>query len=141
MMTVYNLFKRSVARRSATMVLGIFLLTTSTMLPQGDRTERLQERVTSSDTGLDISRHNTPPPINSLAQQALRKAQNRVEHAKAQVAQAKAGLAQARKRGYHSGTDQIKAEEALVKAASMELHAACFNLRDAKEAAQLEEQR
>ena len=138
-MIVHPLIKSSVAGHIAAAILGIFLLTSSMVFPQGDRSERLQERVTSSNAELDVSRNNTPPPINSLAQQALRKALDRVERTKAQLAEAKASLAQARKRAAHSGTDQIKAEETRVKAASRELRRACIDLRDAKEAARLEE--
>ncbi len=142
MMTIYHLFKRTAARRITTAVFGILLLATNATFAQGDRSERLQERVTSSNERLDVSRNNTPPPINSLAQQALRKAQDRVQRAKAQLAEAKAGLAEARKRAHHREADQIIAQdETRVKAARVELDAACIHLRDAKEAARLEEHR
>jgi hypothetical protein len=142
MITMHHFFKRSVARRIATALLGIFLLTISAILAQGDRSERLQERVTISNERLDISRNNTPPPITSMAQQALRKAQDRVEHAKAKLAEANAGLAEARKRVHDRGTDQMIAQnETRVKAASIKLDTACIQLREAKEAARLEGQR
>ena len=142
MMTSYRLSKRRITRRIATTGLGILLLTTNTIFTQGDRSERLQERVTTSNERLDISRNNTPPPINSLAQQALRKAQARVEHAKAKLAEANAGLAEARKRAHDRGTDQIIAQNATrVKAATVKLDTACIQLREAKEAARLEGQR
>jgi len=142
MMTIYHFFERIASRRLTTATLGTLFLATNLTFAQGDRSERLQERVTTSNARVDITRNNTPPPINSMAQQALRKAQNQVERAKAQLAQANASLAETRKRGQNREADQFVAQaETRVRTAAAEVEKACKHLSEAQNAAQLERQR
>ena len=129
-------------KRIAPAVVATFALTIVTMSAQGDRSERLQEKVKSSDNRVDLSQMNTPPPINSMPQQALRKAIQRVQHAQEQLDEAKASLSAARKRAHHREADQIIAQdETRVKTARAELDAANAKVIEAREAVRIEQRR
>ena len=109
-------------KRIATAVVTAFALTIVTTSAQGDRSERLQEKVKSSNNQLSVSQMNTPPPINSMPQQVLRKAKEKVRLAEKQLDEAKASLSATRKRAPHREADQIIArDETRVKSASDEL--------------------
>jgi hypothetical protein len=140
MMSICHVLRDGIARCVfLTAGLGILLLTISPMLAQSDRSERLQERVTSSDERVDVSRAGMPPPINSLAQQALRQACDRVKYATAKLTEARALLA-AQKRNHSPSKDHdIKWARAQLVAAQDELNKANAYLRDAREAARLEQ--
>src|SRR5215470_10882619 len=97
---------KGVSKRIATTVVTTFALTIVMTSAQGDRSERLQEKVKSSNNQLDVSRMNTPPPINSMPNQVLRKALEKVRLAEKQLAEAKESLSAARKRAHHRGADQ-----------------------------------
>ena len=85
---------------------------------------------------------NTPPPINSMPQQALRKAIQRVQRAQEQLDEAKASLSAARKRAHHREADQIIAQdETRVKSARDELAAANAKVIEAREAVRIEQHR
>jgi len=142
MMTIYHFFERIASKRLKSATLGTLFLATNLTFAQGDRSERLQERVSTSNARVDITRNNTPPPINSMAQQALRKAQDGVKRAKARLAEAQAGLVEARKRSHNREAEQFVAQaETRVRTADAELEMACNHLLDAKKAAQLERRR
>jgi hypothetical protein len=133
---------KGVSKRIATAVVATFALTIVTTSAQRDRSERLQEKVKSSNNGLDLSQMNTPPPINSMPQQALRKAIQKVRRAQEQLAEAKSSLSAARKRADHREADQIIAQhETRVKAACEELAAANAEVLKAGEAVRIEQRR
>jgi hypothetical protein len=134
---------RQVARRvAAAAVVATFVLTIFTMSGQGDRSERLQEKVKSSDNRLDPSQMNTPPPINSMPQQALRKANDRLKYKTAKLAEANASLSAARTRDHHAkaGLD-YKQEAEAVKALRAEVGAAKAEVIKAREAVWIEQRR
>jgi len=142
MRSAYSQTKGGVSKRIATAVVATFALTIVTTSAQGDRSERLQEKVKSSNNRLDLSQMNTPPPINSMPQQALRKAIQRVQRAQEQLDEAKASLSAARKRAHHREADQIIAQdETRVKSARDELAAANAKVIEAREAVRIEQRR
>jgi hypothetical protein len=133
---------RQVGRRIATAVVGIFVLTILSVSAQGDRSERLQEKVKSSNNRLDLSQMNTPPPINSMPQQALRKAIEKVKRTQEQLAEAKASFSEARKRAHDREAEQIIAQEKTrVKTARDELAKANAEVIEAREAVRIEQRR
>jgi hypothetical protein len=133
---------KGVSKRIATVVVTTFALTIVTTSAQGDRSERLQEKVKSSNNQLDVSQMNTPPPINSMPQQALRKANDRLKYARAKLHEATASLSAARKRDHHAkvGLD-YKQEAEAVKAAHAEVAAAEAEVNGAREAVRIEQRR
>jgi|SRR5690349_3143785 hypothetical protein len=136
MMNICHNLRSYIAGSSLTAGLGMLLLTLSPAFAQSDRSERLQERVNASEGRLDA--RATPVPINSLAQQALRKARERFSNAQAKLVKAQAMVA--KRKNYRSpaedrDTRQVREQ---LSAAQAELNAANAKLRAAEEAACLE---
>jgi hypothetical protein len=117
-------------------ILGLVFLASSSVYCQGDRTDRLQEKVKTTDERIDVRKvESQSRRVNSPAFQGVRKAEKRVALAKQTLSdiENKASIEKASQhRGQRAEAQSENERSTRTRAARNELEAAQAQLKEAK---------